>query len=63
MVGTVLNRATQLREEWIIRRMVPNLDARQLGFGVTARTQFQIPVGHLSEVEHDLGRDPLVGGI
>jgi DNA-binding Lrp family transcriptional regulator len=62
-VGTVHNRIKRLKDDGIIRRMIPELDARKLGFGVTALIQFQIQGGHLQEVEQDLGKDPHVTSI
>lgn len=62
-VGTVHNRIKRLRDVGIIRRMVPELDAKKLGFGITALVQFQIQGGHLMEVEQDLGKDPHVCSI
>lgn len=62
-VGTVHNRIKRLKDDGIIKRMIPELDAKKLGFGVTALIQFQIQGGHLQEVEQDITRDPHVCSI
>jgi DNA-binding Lrp family transcriptional regulator len=62
-VGTVHNRIKRLKDDGIIRRMIAEVDARKLGYGVTALIQFQIQGGHLQEVEQDLGKDPHVCSI
>jgi Lrp/AsnC family transcriptional regulator, regulator for asnA, asnC and gidA len=62
-VGTVHNRIKRMRDDGIIKRMIPELDAKKLGFGVTALIQFQIQGGHLQEVEQDITRDPHVCSI
>jgi Lrp/AsnC family transcriptional regulator, regulator for asnA, asnC and gidA len=62
-VGTVHNRIKRLKDDGIIKRMIPELDAKKLGYGVTALIQFQISGGHLQEVEQDITRDPHVCSI
>ncbi|MBI2079070.1 MAG: Lrp/AsnC family transcriptional regulator [Euryarchaeota archaeon] len=62
-VGTVHNRIKRLKEDGIIKRMIPELDAKKLGYGITAIIHFQIQGAHLQEVEQDLGRDPHVCSI
>lgn len=62
-VGTVHNRIKRLKDDGIIKRMIPELDAKKLGYGVTALIQFQIQGGHLQEVEQDITRDPHVCSI
>ncbi len=62
-VGTVHNRIKRLKDDGIIKRMIPELDAKKLGYSVTALIQFQIQGGHLQEVEQDITRDPHVCSI
>lgn len=62
-VGTVHNRIKRLKDDGIIKRMIPELDAKKLGYGVTALIQLQIQGGHLQEVEQDITRDPHVCSI
>lgn len=62
-VGTVHNRIKRLKDDGIIKRMIPELDAKKLGYNVTALIQFQIQGGHLQEVEQDITRDPHVCSI
>jgi DNA-binding Lrp family transcriptional regulator len=62
-VGTVHNRIKRLKDAGIIRRMVPELDAKKLGFGITAMIDFQLRGGHLEEFQRQLARDPHVCSI
>jgi Lrp/AsnC family transcriptional regulator, regulator for asnA, asnC and gidA len=59
-VGTVHNRIKRLRDLGIIRRMVPEIDAKKLGFGITALIDFQLQGGHLEEFQNQLAKDPHV---
>lgn len=43
--------------------MIPELDTKKLGYGVTALIQFQIQGSHLQDVENDLSKDPHVCSI
>lgn len=62
-VGTVHNRIKRLKDVGIIRRMVPELDAKRLGYGITAMIDFQLAGGHLEEFQRQLAQDPHVCSI
>jgi DNA-binding Lrp family transcriptional regulator len=57
-VGTVHNRIKRLREDGIIKRFLPEVDAQKLGFGICALIELKIAGGHLVEVQKELSQDP-----
>ncbi|HUR63132.1 MAG TPA: Lrp/AsnC family transcriptional regulator, partial [Candidatus Thermoplasmatota archaeon] len=57
-VGTVHNRIKRLREQGIIKRFLPEVDAGKLGFGICALIELKIAGGHLLEVQQELSKDP-----
>lgn len=57
-VGTVHNRLKHLREDGIVKRLVPEVDAQKLGFGICALIELKISGGQLLEVQRELARDP-----
>ncbi|UCE73136.1 MAG: Lrp/AsnC family transcriptional regulator [Methanomassiliicoccales archaeon] len=50
-VGTVHNRIKRMKEEKIIIRIIPELDAEKLGFGICAMIDVRIKGGHLEELQ------------
>lgn len=57
-VGTVHNRIRKMREQGVIKRFVPELDAAKLGYGICALIELKIDGGHLVEVQQEIARDP-----
>lgn len=62
-VGTVHNRIKRLKDAGIIKRMVPEVDAKKLGYGITALIEFQLHGGHLEDFQAELSKDPHVCSI
>jgi len=56
-VGTVHNRIKRLRQDGIIKRFLPEIDAQRLGFGICALIELKIAGGHLLEVQQELAQD------
>lgn len=50
-VGTVHNRIKHLKEMGVISRIIPELDAKVLGFDICALIDVRIKGGHLEELE------------
>jgi len=57
-VGTVHNRIRKMRDGGIIKRIVPEVDAAKLGYGICALVELRIHGGHLVEVQRELAEDP-----
>lgn len=57
-VGTVHNRIRRMRQEGIIRRMVPEVDAQKIGYGICALVELRIDGAHLLEVQQEFAQDP-----
>lgn len=57
-VGTVHNRIKKLREQGVIKRFLPEIDAQKLGFGICALIELKIAGGRLLEVQRELSKDP-----
>jgi DNA-binding Lrp family transcriptional regulator len=50
-LGTVHNRIKRMKEEGIIKRIIPEIDSEKLGFGICALIDVRIKGGHLEELE------------
>ena len=50
-VGTIHNRIKRMKEEGIIERVVPEIDAQKIGFDICALIDVRIKGGHLEELE------------
>ncbi|UCE36368.1 MAG: Lrp/AsnC family transcriptional regulator [Thermoplasmata archaeon] len=50
-LGTVHNRIKRMKEEKIIARIIPELDAKNLGFDICALIDVRIKGGHLEELQ------------
>jgi DNA-binding Lrp family transcriptional regulator len=50
-VGTVHNRIKRMKEEGIIERIVPEIDAQKIGFDICALIDVRIKGGHLEELQ------------
>jgi len=59
-VGTVYNRIKRMKEEKVIRRIVPELDSRMLGFGICSLIELSIEGGHMAEVHGELREKPCI---
>jgi DNA-binding Lrp family transcriptional regulator len=57
-VGTVHNRIKRMREQNIIKRFLPEIDAQKLGYGICALIELKIAGGHLLPVQKELSKDP-----
>ncbi len=57
-VGTVHNRIKRLRQDGVIKRFLPEIDAQKLGFGICALIELKISGGRLLEVQRELAKDP-----
>lgn len=57
-VGTVHNRIKKMREQGVIKRFVPEVDAAKLGYGICALIELKIDGGHLVEVQQEMAKDP-----
>jgi Lrp/AsnC family transcriptional regulator for asnA, asnC and gidA len=62
-VGTVHNRIKRLKEEGIITRIVPAVDAQRLGFDICALIDIRIEGGHLEEIQQKYAAHPNVCSI
>jgi Lrp/AsnC family transcriptional regulator for asnA, asnC and gidA len=62
-VGTVSNRIKRMKEEGIITRFIPAVDARALGFDIVALVDIRIAGGHMEEVQQAFCRHPNVCSI
>lgn len=59
-VGTVHNRIKKMTDVGVIRRFIPEVDARKLGYDICALIDIEIKGGHLEEVQRELAKDPHV---
>ncbi len=59
-VGTVHNRIKKMRELGIIKRFVPEIDARKIGYDISALVELKIDGARVTEVQRTLARDPRV---
>jgi DNA-binding Lrp family transcriptional regulator len=50
-VGTVHNRIKRMKEEKIIERIVPEVNAKKIGFDICALIDVRIKGGHLEELQ------------
>jgi len=50
-VGTVHNRIKRMKEEKIIERIVPEMNAKKIGFDICALIDVRIKGGHLEELQ------------
>ncbi|ODS38541.1 MAG: hypothetical protein A7315_03255 [Candidatus Altiarchaeales archaeon WOR_SM1_79] len=50
-VGTVHNRIKRLKEDKIIERIIPEVDAKKIGYDICALIDIRIKGGHLEELQ------------
>ena len=50
-VGTVSNRIKRMKEEGIITKFVPHVNAQELGYDICALVDIRIQGGHIEEVQ------------
>lgn len=50
-VGTVHNRIKRMKKEKVIERIVPEVNAKKIGFGICALIDVRIKGGHLEELQ------------
>lgn len=62
-LGTVHNRIKHMKEMGLILRIIPDVDAKQLGFDLCALVDVRIKGGHLEELEKKFARYPNVCSI
>jgi len=62
-VGTVHNRIKRMKEEGVITKIVPALDAKVLGFDICALIDIRIAGGHMEEVQQAFCDHPNVCSI
>lgn len=62
-VGTVSNRIKRMKEEGIITKFVPAVNARALGFDIVALIDIRIAGGHMEEVQQAFCDHPNVCSI
>ena len=62
-VGTVSNRIKRMKEEGLITRIVPVVDARALGYDLVALVDIRIAGGHMEEVQQAFADHPNVCSI
>lgn len=62
-VGTVYNRIKRMKEEKVIRRIIPELDSVMLGYGICALIDVRIEGANMSEVQQEFAMDPSVCSI
>ncbi len=62
-VGTVSNRIKRMKEEGIIERFVPAVNARALGFDIVSLIDIRIAGGHMEEVQQAFYDHPNVCSI
>lgn len=55
-VGTIHNRIKRMKEEEIIRKIIPAVDAKKVGFDICAVIDVRIKGGHLEEVQNKFAR-------
>lgn len=59
-VGTTYNRIKRMKEEGIIRRIIPELNIRKLGFDICAIVEVMVKGGHIEEVQMEFSGHPNV---
>jgi Lrp/AsnC family transcriptional regulator for asnA, asnC and gidA len=62
-VGTVSNRIKRMKEEGVIERFIPAVNARALGFDIVAVIGIRIAGGHMEEVQQAFCDHPNVCSI
>jgi Lrp/AsnC family transcriptional regulator for asnA, asnC and gidA len=62
-VGTVSNRIKRMKEEGVIERFIPAVNARALGFDIVALIDIRIAGGHMEEVQQAFCDHPNVCSI
>ena len=62
-LGTVSNRLRRLHETGIIRGFLPDIDAEQAGFSLTAVMQMRIAKGQIIAVQASVAEHPRVFGV
>lgn len=62
-VGTIHNRIKRLKEEDIINKIIPEINASKLGFDICALIDVRIEGGHLEEVQKKFSKDANVCSI
>lgn len=62
-VGTVSNRIKRMKEEGIITKFIPAVNARALGFDIVALIDIRIAGGHMEEVQQAFCDHPNVCSI
>jgi len=62
-VGTVSNRIKRMKEEGVIERFIPAVNARALGFDIVAIIGIRIAGGHMEEVQQAFCDHPNVCSI
>ncbi len=62
-VGTVSNRIKRMKEEGIIERIIPAVNARALGFDIVSLIDIRIAGGHMEEVQQAFCDHPNVCSI
>ncbi len=55
-LGTVHNRIKRMKEDKIITRIIPELDAKKLGFDICAMIDVRIKGGHLEELQEKFSK-------
>ncbi len=50
-VGTVSNRIKRMKEEGIITKIVPHVNAQELGYDICALVDIRIQGGHIEEIQ------------
>ena len=62
-LGTVSNRLRRLQEAGVLRGFLPDIDAEQAGFTLTAIKQMRISKGHIIAVQASVAAHPRVFGV
>jgi len=62
-LGTVSNRLRRLQEAGVLRGFLPDIDAEQAGFTLTAIMQMRISKGHIIAVQASVAEHPRVFGV
>ena len=62
-VGTVSNRIKRMKEEGVIERFMPAINARALGYDIVALIDIRIAGGHMEEVQQAFCDHPNVCSI
>ena len=62
-LGTVSNRLRRLQEAGVLRGFLPDINAEQAGFTLTAIMQMRISKGHIIAVQASVAEHPRVFGV